>query len=172
MNAAAAPGFRAIIATMSEPPGSGKPPDGHPPPPPGHYPPPPPGYYPPPPQQGYYPPPPQGYYPPPPPGPPPPGHYPPPPPPPGYYPPPSHGYHPNAHYPRPGFVPQAQPGNGVLMMLGGLALAGLGIVITVVTFDNARSGNGGGTYFVAYGPIAIGVVTFFRGLVRTLSGRP
>lgn len=55
------------------------------------------------------------------------------------------------------------------MILGGAALFIVGLAITVGTYDHASSSEGGGTYFVAYGPMAIGAVTFVRGLARLVS---
>ena len=45
----------------------------------------------------------------------------------------------------------------------GLVLLLLGIVITAVTYDSAS--REGGTYIVAYGPIVVGVIRLFKGLL-------
>jgi hypothetical protein len=46
----------------------------------------------------------------------------------------------------------------------GLILIVVGIVITAVTYASASASQTGGTYIVAYGPIAGGVISLFRGL--------
>ena len=40
----------------------------------------------------------------------------------------------------------------------------VGLVITVATYSNASS-SGGGTYFVAWGPMILGIIWVIRGLV-------
>jgi hypothetical protein len=47
------------------------------------------------------------------------------------------------------------------LMIGGL-LFGLGLIITVGTYNSASES--GGTYFIAYGPMIVGVIRIFRGL--------
>ncbi len=51
------------------------------------------------------------------------------------------------------------------LVIGIIALL-VGLLITVVTYSNA-SGASGGTYVVAYGPMAYGVVSIIRGLARS-----
>jgi hypothetical protein len=43
-------------------------------------------------------------------------------------------------------------------MLFGAALIVLGVVVTVVTYKSAES-SGGGTYFVMWGPVIVGVLS-------------
>jgi hypothetical protein len=45
----------------------------------------------------------------------------------------------------------------------GVVLLGIGIVITAATYGSAS--HSGGTYIVAYGPMIVGVIKIFRGLV-------
>jgi hypothetical protein len=52
------------------------------------------------------------------------------------------------------------------LIFGGIAVFVLGVAITAGTYDHASQE--GGTYFIAYGPIAIGVVMFFQGIARAL----
>ena len=47
-------------------------------------------------------------------------------------------------------------------LLWGAILLGLGLVITMVTYDSAS--REGGTYVVAYGPMIVGAIRLFRGL--------
>ena len=48
----------------------------------------------------------------------------------------------------------------------------VGLVITVATYSNASS-SGGGTYFVAWGPMILGVIWVIRGLVAaSKAGKP
>ena len=46
----------------------------------------------------------------------------------------------------------------------GAAIFLVGLVITVATYSNASS-SGGGTYFVAWGPMILGIIWVIRGLV-------
>ena len=48
-------------------------------------------------------------------------------------------------------------------MMVGLVLCIIGIAITAGTYNSARD-SGGGTYFIAYGPIVVGAIRFFQGL--------
>jgi len=59
--------------------------------------------------------------------------------------------------------PAIRRANGVKMIVGGLALILLGAIITGATYQSAAD-RGGGTYFIAYGPIVVGAMTLFRGL--------
>ena len=67
------------------------------------------------------------------------------------------------------FNTQGKPANrssqGMKMIFGGIGLILLGAVITGATHEAAVS-NGGGTYFIAYGPIVVGVMLLFRGLYQ------
>jgi hypothetical protein len=51
------------------------------------------------------------------------------------------------------------------MIITGLIFFAIGLVITLVTYSSATSGRGGGTYIVAWGPMVVGVIRIFRGLV-------
>jgi hypothetical protein len=53
-------------------------------------------------------------------------------------------------------------------MLGGLALAAIGAIITGITYQMA---GGDGTYVVAWGLMAVGGWYFLRGLFRALRGQ-
>jgi hypothetical protein len=44
----------------------------------------------------------------------------------------------------------------------GSVLLGLGLLITLVTYDSASQS--GGTYVIAYGPMVVGAIRLFRGL--------
>jgi hypothetical protein len=46
----------------------------------------------------------------------------------------------------------------------GILLLVIGIVITAGTYSAAASSSSGGHYFLAYGPIAVGIINIFRGL--------
>lgn len=48
-------------------------------------------------------------------------------------------------------------------MAVGAVLCIIGIAITAGTYNSARD-SGGGTYFIAYGPIVVGGIRFFQGL--------
>lgn len=48
-------------------------------------------------------------------------------------------------------------------MMVGLVLLIVGIAITAGTYNSA-SDRGGGTYFIAYGPMVVGGIRFFQGL--------
>jgi hypothetical protein len=110
---------------------------------------------------------------------------------PGYNQPPSQGY---SQPPGPGYSqqpgpeygqpsnPYVAPGYGTPNQMPSGSLAGVvrkramkqvavgaaiflvGLVITVATYSNASS-SGGGTYFVAWGPMILGVIWVIRGLV-------
>jgi hypothetical protein len=45
----------------------------------------------------------------------------------------------------------------------GIALLVIGVVITAVTFSSASQS--GGTYYIVYGPIVVGVIKIIRGLI-------
>ncbi len=85
---------------------------------------------------------------------------------------------PGANYPFP-LAPQQQitppppvveHKRGGTQILVGAGLLILGIVITSAT-HSAAVHNGGGTYVVAYGPIAIGVITIFKGIFNLSMGK-
>ena len=44
-----------------------------------------------------------------------------------------------------------------------------GLLLTLITY--ARVSQGGGTYFVAYGPMIFGVILFFVGLSKSSKGK-
>jgi len=44
----------------------------------------------------------------------------------------------------------------------GAILLGVGLLITVATYNSASQS--GGTYFIAYGPMIVGVIRLFKGL--------
>ena len=46
----------------------------------------------------------------------------------------------------------------------GVILVVIGVVITAATYSAAASNRHGGTYIVAYGPIAVGILRILRGL--------
>ncbi len=48
---------------------------------------------------------------------------------------------------------------GALWCIGGLA-------ITAISYQMASSGSGGGRYFLAFGPVIYGAVTFFKGVAN------
>jgi hypothetical protein len=53
-------------------------------------------------------------------------------------------------------------------MVVGAVLVVIGVAITAGTYHSASS-RGGGTYFIAYGPIVVGVINFFKGLFTLVS---
>ena len=52
-------------------------------------------------------------------------------------------------------------------MIGGVVAAGIGIGISAATYQSAAIG---GSYIFAWGPILLGLVTFFRGLMQYTKG--
>lgn len=46
----------------------------------------------------------------------------------------------------------------------GSILLGVGLLITLGTYDAAASSSSGGTYIIAYGPMIVGAIRLFRGL--------
>jgi uncharacterized membrane protein YiaA len=46
----------------------------------------------------------------------------------------------------------------------GSILLGIGLLITLGTYDAAASSSSGGTYIIAYGPMIVGAIRLFRGL--------
>ena len=50
------------------------------------------------------------------------------------------------------------------MIIGGVVCL-IGIAITAITYANASSKEGGGTYIVWWGAIVFGAIDFFRGLM-------
>jgi hypothetical protein len=91
---------------------------------------------------------------------------PPPPPPPGYgqpqYPP---------QYQQPQYPPPAarrsRRADGVKQLTGGAIALVVGLAITIGTYQLA---SGGGSYFVAYGPMIFGVIYVFKGLANIMRG--
>ena len=51
------------------------------------------------------------------------------------------------------------------MILIGLVAIGLGIAMTMYSYENA---GGSGRYFIVYGPIVVGVHYVFRGVYKIL----
>jgi hypothetical protein len=47
-------------------------------------------------------------------------------------------------------------------LMWGAILLGVGLLITLVTYDSAS--REGGTYVIAYGPMIVGAIRLFRGL--------
>ncbi len=79
---------------------------------------------------------------------------------------------------RSGFSPQEAQGivrqarqshvsGGLKLLIGGLAFAFLGVVVTVGTYASASS-SGGGEYLIWFGPIIAGGLLALIGLVRML----
>jgi hypothetical protein len=54
---------------------------------------------------------------------------------------------------------------GIRQIVIGAVIFVIGLIITVATYSAASSSSTGGTYFVAYGPMIIGVVAIVRGLI-------
>jgi hypothetical protein len=86
--------------------------------------------------------------------------------------------------PQPGAYGPAQPGpfgppgpmgmrgagnmgrrRGVRQVITGSILLVVGLLITIGTLGHAESSAGGGTYFVAWGPMIIGIIAIVRGLL-------
>ena len=70
--------------------------------------------------------------------------------------------------PSPYEIAGPQPGallrkRGMRQIITGAALFVIGLLITVITYGRASSSPSGGSYFVAYGPMIIGVVWAVRG---------
>ena len=59
----------------------------------------------------------------------------------------------------------AEVNHAAAMMGWGAVLAVGGLLVTLITY--ARVSQGGGTYFVAYGPMIAGVILFFMGLSKS-----
>ena len=85
--------------------------------------------------------------------------------------------------PQPGYGP-AQPGpfgppgqmgrpglgnmarrRGIRLLITGSILFAVGLLITIFTLGHAESSAGGGTYIVAWGQIAFGIIAIIRGLL-------
>jgi hypothetical protein len=47
----------------------------------------------------------------------------------------------------------------------GAAIFIVGLLITVFTYHSASSSSSGGTYFVAWGPMIVGLIAVVRGLI-------
>jgi len=93
----------------------------------------------------------------------------------GYSQPPGPGYgQPTNPYVAPGYTAPNQMPSGSLaavvrkramkQVVIGAVIFIVGLVITIATYSNASS-SGGGTYFVAWGPMILGVIWVIRGLV-------
>jgi len=54
---------------------------------------------------------------------------------------------------------------GMRQVITGSVLFAVGLLITIVTLGHAESSAGGGTYFVAWGPIIVGIIAVVRGLL-------
>jgi hypothetical protein len=54
---------------------------------------------------------------------------------------------------------------GIRQIVIGAIIFVVGLIITIATYSAASSSPTGGTYFVAYGPMIIGVVSIIRGLI-------
>jgi energy-coupling factor transporter transmembrane protein EcfT len=54
---------------------------------------------------------------------------------------------------------------GVRQVAFGTGVFIVGLLITVFTYHSASSSSSGGTYFVAWGPMVIGVIAIIRGLI-------
>jgi hypothetical protein len=94
----------------------------------------------------------------------------------GQQPPPGYAQQPNPYgqpgasgmpYQMPGPMPQGSLAavarkRGMKQIVIGALLFVVGLVITVATYSSASSG--GGTYFVAYGPMIVGVIWVIRGI--------
>ena len=63
--------------------------------------------------------------------------------------------------------------SGKRLIVSGLLIAGIGLLITLATYSSA-SEEGGGQYFIFWGPVAYGLYRAFRGLLLVTSapGRP
>ena len=53
------------------------------------------------------------------------------------------------------------------MSLGAIAVV-VGLVVSIGTYSSAS--NGGGTYFVLWGPVVFGAASFFKGFGRLIRG--
>lgn len=71
-------------------------------------------------------------------------------------------------------APYQQPANslasvvrmrGLRQVMIGAAIFIVGLLITVFTYHSASTSSTGGTYFVAYGPMIIGLIAVVRGLI-------
>jgi hypothetical protein len=54
---------------------------------------------------------------------------------------------------------------GTRQIVTGAVLFLIGLVITIATYSHASSSGTGGTYFVAWGPMVIGIIAIVRGVV-------
>jgi hypothetical protein len=79
-------------------------------------------------------------------------------------------------------VPQFQPAvassmaniarsRGIRQIVIGAIFFVVGLVITIATYSNASSSSTGGTYFVAYGPMLIGILSMVRGFMAVAQAR-
>ena len=54
---------------------------------------------------------------------------------------------------------------GIRQIVIGAVLFLIGLIVTVATYSSASSSRTGGTYFIAYGPMIIGVISIIRGAI-------
>jgi hypothetical protein len=59
----------------------------------------------------------------------------------------------------------------VRLILTGSVLFVVGLLITIVTLGHAESSAGGGTYFVAWGPMVFGAIAIIRGILTMSRAR-
>jgi hypothetical protein len=60
---------------------------------------------------------------------------------------------------------------GTRQIVTGAVLFLIGLVITIATYSHASSSGTGGTYFVAWGPMVIGIIAIVRGVVAISRAR-
>ena len=58
-----------------------------------------------------------------------------------------------------------------VLLIGSIAFAGLGFIVTVASYSAATSTSYGGTYFIWFGPIIVGGITALVALGRLLNIR-
>jgi len=57
------------------------------------------------------------------------------------------------------------------LLVGSIAFAGLGLIVTVASYSAATSNPYGGTYFIWFGPVVVGGITALVALGRLLNIR-
>ena len=60
---------------------------------------------------------------------------------------------------------------GIRQIVIGAVIFVIGLIITVATYSAASSSRTGGTYFVAYGPMLIGVIGMIRGAIAVAQAK-
>jgi hypothetical protein len=60
---------------------------------------------------------------------------------------------------------------GMRQVITGSILFAIGLLITIFTLGHAESSAGGGTYIVAWGPMAFGIIAIIRGLLAMSRAR-